>query len=143
MSLRHVLSVLQHSTAMYVNASISFINFIPILLSGISPLIHATMLSITCWSIVWKTSVMPYVKPSANKKLQIWMTDEGGSIIFSPCTCWIFKKNSGWDPSLSYPGGSIIFWPWTCWIFKKLLGEILVCHTWGVNHLLTMHMLNL
>ena len=40
-------------------------------------------------------------------------------------------------------GESVIFWPCTCWIFKKILGEILTCHTGGVGHLLTMHMLNL
>ena len=28
-------------------------------------------------------------------------------------------------------GGSIIFWPCACWIFKKNLSEILVCHIWG------------
>ena len=26
---------------------------------------------------------------------------------------------------------------------KKILGDMLVCHTWGVNHLLSMDMLNL
>ena len=93
----------------------------------------------------------------------------GVSIIFWPCTCWIFKNNSRWDPGLSYLGGSIIFWSCTCCICKKILDEILVCHTWGgqssfdyghvesfkkilgeilvccswgVNHLLTMDMLN-
>ena len=29
---------------------------------------------------MWKTSVMPFVKPSANKKLQIWMMDGGWTI---------------------------------------------------------------
>ena len=88
---------------------------------------------------------------------EILVCHTGGSIIFWPCTCWIFKKNSRWDPGLSYwgvnhlltmhmlnlykkilgeilvchTGGSIIFWPCTCWIFKKILGEILVCHTGG------------
>ena len=41
----------------------------------------ACLLYIFYWSFMSKTSLMPYVKRSANKKLQIWMMD-GGSIIF-------------------------------------------------------------
>ena len=32
-----------------------------------------------------------------------------GSIICWPCTCWIFKKNSKWDPGLSYQGSQSSF----------------------------------
>ena len=42
-----------------------------------------------------------------------------GSIIFWPWTCWIFKINSGWDSGLPYWGCQSSFWPCTCWIFKK------------------------
>ena len=41
-------------------------------------------------SFVWKTSVMPCGKPSANKKSQIWMMDQcWGVNHLSPCACWI------------------------------------------------------
>ena len=36
-------------------------------------------IEIICWSFMWKTSVMPYVKPSANKKFQIWVIEGGQS----------------------------------------------------------------
>ena len=101
---------------------------------------------------------------------EILVCHTGGSIIFWPCTCWIFKKNSRWDPGLSYWGVNHLLTMHMLNLYKKILGEILVCHTggvnhlliictcwifkknskwdpglsyWGVNHLLTMHMLNL
>ena len=47
---------------------------------------------------------MPYVKPSAKEKLQIWMTDGGGQSCFDHEHVESLKKN---------------------------LGEILVCHMGG------------
>ena len=47
---------------------------------------------------------MPYVKPSANKKLQIWMMEEGGQSSFDH----VHVES-----------------------LKKILGEILVCHVGG------------
>ena len=78
------------------------------------------------WSFVWKTSVMPYVKPSANKKLQIWMTEGGG------------------DPGLSYGGINHLLTMYMLNLNFKILGEILVCHTaQGGQSSLTMCRLNL
>ena len=36
-----------------------------------------------------------------------------GLVIFWPCTCCIFKKNSRWDPGLSYRGGVNHSWHWS------------------------------
>ena len=77
-------------------------------------MLHTVLCEIFYWSFMWKTSVMPYVKPSTNKKLQIWMM-EGGQSSFDHVHVESLK-NSRWDPGLS-------------------------CRV--VNHLLTMCMLNL
>ena len=62
-------------------------------------------------------------------KLQIWMTD-GGSIIFWPCACWIFKKNLG-EILVCHLGGQSSFDHVHVESLKKILGEILVCHLGG------------
>ena len=61
------------------------------------------------WSFMWKTSVMPYMKPSANKKSQIWMMGhwQGDQSCFTMCSL-----------NLNF----------------KILAEILVSHTGVVNH---------
>ena len=120
------------------------------------------LFGLSCERPLWCPMWNPVLTKIAN------LDDGGGTIIFWPCACWIFKKIPG-EILVCHPGGSIIFWPCTCWIFKKILGEILVCHPggsiifwpcaywifkknsmWdlglssrGVNHLLTMCMLNL
>ena len=68
----------------------------------------ATLLkrNVPCWSLVWNTFVMPYVKPSANRKLQIWLMDQ----------CW-------WGQS------SLTMCRLN--LNLKILGEILVSHTGG------------
>ena len=60
------------------------------------------------WSFMLKTSVMPYVKPSTNKKSQIWMKDQ----------CW---------------GGQSFLTMCRLNLNFKILGEILVSHTGGSN----------
>ena len=54
--------------------------------------------------IFFKDSTCPLKIPG-----EIQACHTGGSVIFWPCTCWIFKKNSRWDPGLSYQGGLVIF----------------------------------
>ena len=46
-----------------------------------------TMSTASYWSFMWKTSVMPYMKASANKKSQIWMMDQWqrGQSCFTMC----------------------------------------------------------
>ena len=67
------------------------------------------------WSFMWKTSVMPYTKPTLTKSCKFgWW--RGVNHLLTMCML------------------NLIF---------KILAEILVCHTGGVNHLLTMCMLSL
>ena len=67
----------------------------------------------------------------------------GGQSSFDHAHVESLKKNSRRDPGLSYIGGQSSFDHAHVESLKKILGEILVCHTGRVNHLLTMHMLNL
>ena len=51
---------------------------------------------------------MPYVKSSANKKLQIWMTDGGGQSSFDHVHVESLKKNLG-ETLVCHLGGQSSF----------------------------------
>ena len=55
-----------------------------------------------------KTSVMPYVKPSTNKKLQIWMMDGGVNHLLTMCRLNLNLQILA-EILVSHMGGSIIF----------------------------------
>ena len=87
---------------------------------------------------MWKTSVMPYMKPSASKKSQIWMMDlcQGGVSHLSLSRLNLNFKILGEILVSHTLGGQSSFTMCRLNLNFKILVEILVGHTGGFNHLL-------